>query len=488
MILISRIVNLVIDITLLIGRLTWVGLLFIIYNMIIAFILLWIVKYIKRRIKNNSNKRTRAITFIHPNASDFGGGEKVLWEMVKSLSLNQNHNPGTINKIYILCSNKGTTQDIKMKLLERFKLSFDCGFEVIQSIQLIRLSSTDLLLPCSFFTMLLQILGQIILAFEIVITVHSDYIIDTTGLPFTYFILKYFGEFNLGAYIHYPFISDQMIEDVKQGKSGVHNRAKGIKSIIIKPFKLMYYKVINVLFKLNCRFLDYSFSNSTWTYSHVKQNLNGASHGILYPPCSVEDYKSSLETSRKNIIVSFAQFRPEKDHKLQIEIMEELRKKGFTSIRLEMLGSVRNEEDKAFVKNLQDEISKRNLDDCIKIFVNLPFIEIKEKFSTARYGLHTMKDEHFGIGIVEMMSAGLVVFAHNSAGPKYDTIGNNLSANACGYLANDKDDYVNLISKIIQSHKLAMPITIHAREKILSFSIESFRKKFISSFEDLKIV
>ena len=34
-----------------------------------------------------------------------------------------------------------------------------------------------------------------------------------------------------------------------------------------------------------------------------------------------------------------------------------------------------------------------------------------------------MKEEHFGISIVEMMSAGLITIAHASAGPKHDIIG-----------------------------------------------------------------
>jgi hypothetical protein len=29
-----------------------------------------------------------------------------------------------------------------------------------------------------------------------------------------------------------------------------------------------------------------------------------------------------------------------------------------------------------------------------------------------------MKHEHFGIAIVELMSAGIITIAHNSAGPK----------------------------------------------------------------------
>lgn len=36
-----------------------------------------------------------------------------------------------------------------------------------------------------------------------------------------------------------------------------------------------------------------------------------------------------------------------------------------------------------------------------------------------------MKAEHFGISIVEMMAAGLIVLAHKSAGPKMDIIRDN---------------------------------------------------------------
>ncbi len=44
-----------------------------------------------------------------------------------------------------------------------------------------------------------------------------------------------------------------------------------------------------------------------------------------------------------------------------------------------------------------------------------------------------MKYEHFGIAIVELMSSGLLVIAHNSAGPKEDIIGS--SPKQVGYLA-----------------------------------------------------
>jgi alpha-1,2-mannosyltransferase len=50
-----------------------------------------------------------------------------------------------------------------------------------------------------------------------------------------------------------------------------------------------------------------------------------------------------------------------------------------------------------------------------------------------------MKEEHFGITIVEMMSAGLITIAHDSAGPKMDIIGD--AQLPVGYLAGDKESY-----------------------------------------------
>jgi alpha-1,2-mannosyltransferase len=42
-----------------------------------------------------------------------------------------------------------------------------------------------------------------------------------------------------------------------------------------------------------------------------------------------------------------------------------------------------------------------------------------------------MWNEHFGISVVEMMAAGLVVIAHNSGGPKMDIILRNAMLENC---------------------------------------------------------
>ena len=65
------------------------------------------------------------------------------------------------------------------------------------------------------------------------------------------------------------------------------------------------------------------------------------------------------------------------------------------------------------------------LQNKVKILLNLTMKLVHQPInylSRANVGIHTMWNEHFGIGVVEMMAAGLVTVAHNSGGPKSDII------------------------------------------------------------------
>ena len=88
-----------------------------------------------------------------------------------------------------------------------------------------------------------------------------------------------------------------------------------------------------------------------------------------------------------------------------------------------MIGATRGKDDEAIVEKLQELAIELNVNESVKFYINKPREEIMSLFSRSKVAVHTMKEEHFGISIVEMMSAGLIVIAHNSAGPKMDIIG-----------------------------------------------------------------
>jgi alpha-1,2-mannosyltransferase len=83
-----------------------------------------------------------------------------------------------------------------------------------------------------------------------------------------------------------------------------------------------------------------------------------------------------------------------------------------------IVGACRGADDEAIVDSLKEMAKDMDIADSVKFLVNQPRSEIINVFKAASIALHTMKYEHFGISIVEMMAAGIITIAHNSAGPK----------------------------------------------------------------------
>lgn len=98
--------------------------------------------------------------------------------------------------------------------------------------------------------------------------------------------------------------------------------------------------------------------NSTWTKGHIDQLWHTKAE-IVYPPCDTERLNALPLKGRKLMIVSVAQFRPEKDHSLQLKSLAKLFEKypqwKSTSVELVLIGSSRNESDAKRIDNLRKE-------------------------------------------------------------------------------------------------------------------------------------
>ena len=129
------------------------------------------------------------------------------------------------------------------------------------------------------------------------------------------------------------------------------------------------------------------------------------------------------------MILSVAQFRPEKNHSLQIHAFHYLlenypsyKSNKKNPLQLILIGGVRNQSDALLVENLVKLVQDLGLQDHVKVVANAKHSELKQYYSQALIGLHTMAIEHFGISIVEYMAAGLIPLVHNSAGPRMDIV------------------------------------------------------------------
>lgn len=67
-------------------------------------------------------------------------------------------------------------------------------------------------------------------------------------------------------------------------------------------------------------------------------------------------------------------------------------------LKLILVGSCRHIEDQQRVESLKLEAQKLQIDANVEWKLNVSFKELQEEFSKAMIGLHTMWNEHFGIG------------------------------------------------------------------------------------------
>ena len=112
------------------------------------------------------------------------------------------------------------------------------------------------------------------------------------------------------------------------------------------------------------------------------------------------------------------QFRPEKDHALQLRAFARARMQAASlspqassavqAASLKLAGSCRGSADEARVEGLRRLCHQLGLANCVEFCLNVPFADLERMLGEAVGCLHTMVDEHFGISIVECMAAGVL--------------------------------------------------------------------------------
>jgi alpha-1,2-mannosyltransferase len=188
---------------------------------------------------------------------------------------------------------------------------------------------------------------------------------------------------------------------------------------------------------------DQVATNSTWTNNHILELWSRPQiTKIIYPPVDTNDIMQAMPDllkPRPNLMISFAQFRPEKDHSMQLRMWKRLLPRLPKDAKFWLVGTVRDENDQGILDGLKEQARELGIQESIDFKVNRSRLEILDIFSQAKVAIHTMRNEHFGIAVVELMAAGIVTIAHKSAGPLFDIIGG--TTDEVGYLAQSESDY-----------------------------------------------
>jgi len=316
------------------------------------------------------------------------------------------------------------------------------------------------------------------------------------GYAFTFPAAKLLAGCRVGCYVHYPTISGDMLRKVIERRPSYNNDARIAESQAVSWGKYVYYYLFSLAYGAVggwCSSL--TMVNSTWTKNHI-DGIWGIDSTLVFPPClSASSHLSSQPTTvgsdrDESLMISIGQFRPEKDHRLQLSSLKKWKTltKLNRVLKLVLVGSCRGKEDRDRIQQLK-QFATETLGlvegQDFEFAVDATKQQVDELYSKALIGIHTMWNEHFGIGVVEMMAAGVIVIAHDSGGPRHDIVKDaKLPASRAGFLATDDEEYARAMETILSlSETDRAEIRNRAREHIRKFTEEDFARGFVEAVQ-----
>ena len=154
-------------------------------------------------------------------------------------------------------------------------------------------------------------------------------------------------------------------------------------------------------------------------------------------------------------------------------------------VKMVIVGGVRNSSDAMRKEEIRKFVAEKGLDALVDLPDDVSYSQKVHLLKKAAIGIHTMRNEHFGISVVEFMAAGAVPIAHRSAGPLEDIVVpayplSDLKAIptqpsddrfACGLLAETADEYADSIYALITRLLFALKHYINSILSLFLLSI-----------------
>ncbi|KAJ3584178.1 hypothetical protein NHX12_014674 [Muraenolepis orangiensis] len=485
-------------------RLLWKLLLpLVLLTVVLVAVLVLMVVGLRLWFQSNRNARRArdgrpTVAFFHPYCNAGGGGERVLWCAIRAL---QNRYPEVNIVVYT-----GDQDVTAAQILDGARRRFDVALP--GPVEFVFLAHRVLVEPGLFphFTLLGQGVGSVFLGCDALAQCTPDLFVDSMGYAFTLPLFRYLGGCSVASYVHYPTVSTDMLSVVSERNPRFNNADYVSNNLFLSAAKLVYYCLFAVLYGAAGSCSHLVMVNSSWTLDHILALWRARDRTcVVYPPCAVEQFldipllddegveteaAGSADGKRRYTVVSVGQFRPEKDHRLQIRAFKKLadRRAGLEaeeSLRLVLVGGCRHQEDRDRVLMLRGLCQELGIGDRVEFRLNVTFAELKRELAGATIGLHTMWNEHFGIGVVECMAAGAVVLAHKSGGPRRDIVVP-LDGGVTGFLAEDEDGFADAMDRILRlAPEERAQVRRRARQSVARFSDREFEACFLAAMEPL---
>lgn len=149
-------------------------------------------------------------------------------------------------------------------------------------------------------------------------------------------------------------------------------------------------------------------ANSTWTAERVSR-MHGLPVRIVYPPVP-GGFPDVPWSNREHGFLCIGRFAEEKELERVVEILDEVRRR-VPNVHLHLVGG---RGPRRYYRRITRLARLHRT--WIQLHENLSRPDLVHLVASHRYGIHAMREEHFGIAPAEMVRAGCIVFVPDGGG------------------------------------------------------------------------
>ena len=224
----------------------------------------------------------------------------------------------------------------------------------------------------------------------------------------------------------------------------------------------MYYRIPHWLSGFSSQRMRQNLTlvNSAYT-GRIFRAVHGTPTIILYPPAIGEFVEVPWE-QRETGFISVGRISPEKRFECTIDILSRVRAAGF-DVHLHLVGVPDDDAYTDFIRSLVHANAG-----WVFLHENLPRAQLLDLISTHRYGLHSMRDEPFGMAVAELLCGGCVPFVYNGGG-QVEIVDHDPKV-----IYNSAEDAANKIIQTLREPQLQMQLRERLAQRKELFSTRRF--------------
>jgi glycosyltransferase involved in cell wall biosynthesis len=153
--------------------------------------------------------------------------------------------------------------------------------------------------------------------------------------------------------------------------------------------------------------------NSDWTAGHIRRFL-GIDAQTLYPPVLGAAIQPPWGERRRGF-VAMGRISPEKDYERLMRIIARVRRAA-PDTTLTIVGTWDRKTRSYYARLLRAARALDPAQSWITIRRDLSRADVRTLLTSTRYGIHGMREEHFGMAPAEMVRAGMIVWVPDGGG------------------------------------------------------------------------